>query len=315
MDQFVLTAKASSTSVRPVTGKAGNCVEVLDFKQPVDRITPAQMRILRSVHEDFARRLAPSLSATLQCGISASLADVTQKSYDEFLQGLRPATCLAILSLAPGEGGALMELNPELVFSMLEVLLGGRGTNSTGLDRAPTRVEQNLLEDIIRVVLRDLRDSWHALAELELAILAIEPIDQHRPIISPREGVVVVALELALGEDIRGTLHLALPLLVLKRLKVSPEPRRPAAEAKPVQQDRMLQLIRSATTELDVQLQKTTISLREVLRLREGSVLALDHPVTGTVDGVLNHCTKFHGHVVSNRQKRVFQIEGFALTD
>ncbi|MBI1789671.1 MAG: flagellar motor switch protein FliM [Acidobacteria bacterium] len=287
----------------------------MDFQQPVDRITTTQMKMLRTVHEDLVRRLAPSLSASLQCSASATLSQIVQRSYAEFLQSLSPSATVATLGLAPTEGCAVLELNPSLVFPMLEILLGGRGTFSTEIQRALTRVEQNLFEGLIRIILRDLKESWKNISPMDFSILAMEPLEQHRPIISPKEGVVLVTVEIVLSETVQGAMNIALPSLLLKRMRTSPEPRRSSADASQEQQERVFQLVRTAAMELDVQLQGPTVSLRDVLKLREGHVLALDYPLEGPVHGLLNHSSKFRGQVVSNGKKRAFLVDGFSAPD
>src|SRR6266446_4295118 len=97
-----------------------------DFRRP-DRIAKDQLRAIHLLHENFARSLASSLSAYLRAYVIVNLVSVEQISFREFTQCLPSPTCMASLGMKPYEGNAVLELNPALVFPILEMLLGGSG--------------------------------------------------------------------------------------------------------------------------------------------------------------------------------------------
>src|SRR5712672_1517887 len=95
-----------------------------DFRRP-DRIAKDQLRAIQLLHENFARSLASSLSAYLRAYVAVNLVAVEQLSFMEFSQCLPSPSCLVSLGLRPYEGNAVLELNPGLVFPIIEMLLGG----------------------------------------------------------------------------------------------------------------------------------------------------------------------------------------------
>src|ERR1700688_348434 len=95
-----------------------------DFRRP-DRIAKDQLRAIHLLHENFARSLASSLSAYLRAYVAVNLVSVEQLSFVEFSQALPSPTCLVALDMKPFEGAAVLELNPALVFPIIEMLLGG----------------------------------------------------------------------------------------------------------------------------------------------------------------------------------------------
>src|SRR2546430_811969 len=98
--------------------------QVYDFRRP-DRIAKDQLRAIHLLHENFARSLASSLSAYLRAYVAVNLVAVEQLSFAEFSQCLPSPSCLVSLGLRPYEGNAVLELNPGLVFPIIEMLLGG----------------------------------------------------------------------------------------------------------------------------------------------------------------------------------------------
>src|SRR5205814_9248817 len=129
-----------------------------DFRRP-DRIPKSQVRAIHLLHDNFVRNLVSSLSAYLRSYLTVNLVSVEQLSYAEFLDGLPSPTCIVSLSLSPYDGNGVLELNPSLVFPILEMLLGGTGKSSSSIQRDITEIEQKLLDGLFRIVLHDLREA------------------------------------------------------------------------------------------------------------------------------------------------------------
>jgi flagellar motor switch protein FliM len=122
-----------------------------DFRRP-DRIPKSQIRAIHVLHDNFVRNLVSSLSAYLRSYLVVNLVSVEQLSYLEFLEGLPSPTCMISVGLRPYEGYAVLELNPTLVFPIIEMLLGGTGKSSLSMRREITEIEQHLLEGLFRII-------------------------------------------------------------------------------------------------------------------------------------------------------------------
>src|SRR5882724_6268063 len=110
---------------------------VYDFRRP-DRIAKDQLRAIHLLHENFARSLASSLSAYLRAYVAVNLVSVEQLSFLEFSQCLPSPTCLVSLGLKPYEGNGILEINPSLVFPIVEMLLGGGSKSLIKITREMT---------------------------------------------------------------------------------------------------------------------------------------------------------------------------------
>src|SRR5215813_14593590 len=120
-----------------------------DFRRP-DRIAKDQLRAIHLLHETFARSLSSSLSAYLRNYALVNLVSVEQLSFMEFSQCLPAPTVLVSLAMRPFDGNAILEINPSLVFPVLEMLLGGSGKSVSRPDREVTEIEQSILESLFR---------------------------------------------------------------------------------------------------------------------------------------------------------------------
>src|SRR5215470_11540686 len=105
---------------------AAKRAQIYDFRRP-DRIAKDQLRAIHMLHENFGRSLASSLSAYLRAYAVVNLVSVEQLSFMEFAQCLPSPTVITALAMRPYDGSAVLEMNPGLVFPVIEILLGGSG--------------------------------------------------------------------------------------------------------------------------------------------------------------------------------------------
>jgi flagellar motor switch protein FliM len=305
--QFPKEADAASlkgSDRKPVAG-----VSKFDFRRP-DRIPKSQVRAIHSLHDTFVRNLVTSLSAYLRSYLTVSLVSVEQLSYAEFLDGLPAPTCLVSLGLAPYDGHGIMELNPSLVFPVIELLLGGSGKCSTNIQRDVTEIEQKLLDGLFRIVLHDLREAWKPVSNMAFAIEAMETEPQLLRLMAPHEGVVSIGIELRVG-DTTGMMNIALPSIVIKmmRQKFDQQWSMRRTEAGSVEKARMLSLLRNASLRLEARIEGQTLKMSDLLALCPGSLLAFDHREEVPIDILVNGSRKFLGHVVGAGKRRAFQVE------
>src|SRR5215472_16723140 len=119
--------------------EAAKRAQPYDFRRP-DRIAKDQLRAIHLLHENFARSLASSLSAYLRAYVAVNLLSVEQLSFMEFSHGLPSPSCLVALDMKPFEGAAVLEINPALVFPIIEMLLGGSAKSLIKVNREITEI-------------------------------------------------------------------------------------------------------------------------------------------------------------------------------
>ena len=170
------------------------------------------------MHDNFARNLVSSLSAYLRSYLIVNLVSVEQLSYAEFLECLPAPTCIVSLGLRPYDGNAVLELNSALVFPILEMLLGGTGKTTAPIQREITEIEQNLLDGLFRLILRDLKESWKGVTTIEFTIESMETEPQFLQILAPSVAVVAIAIEIRIG-DIVGMMNIAMPSIIIKMMR------------------------------------------------------------------------------------------------
>jgi len=258
--------------------------------------------------------LVSSLSAYLRSYLAVNLVSVEQLSYAEFLDGLPSPTCMVSLGLKPYDGYGVLELNPMLVFPILEMLLGGSGKTTINIQRDITEIEQKLLDGLLRIILHDLREAWRVVTAVDFTVVSMETEPQLLHILAPNEAVVAIAVEVRIGE-MAGMMNIAMPSIVIKmmRQKFDQQWSLRKTHASETEQSRILRFLRDASLAMEARLAGPTLKVHDLLGLEEGQLLTFDHPVSRAVELEVNGGRKFSGHVVSTGKKRAFQIEEMHL--
>jgi flagellar motor switch protein FliM len=279
-----------------------------DFRRP-DRIAKSQLRAIHQLHDNFVRNLVSSLSAYLRSYVIVNLVSVEQLSYSEFLECLPSPTCIASLGLRPYDGNAVLELNSSLIFPILEILLGGDGKLQFSAQREITEIEQVLLDGLFRLILRDLREAWKFVTQIDFSIENVETEPQFLQILAPTEAVVAVAIEIRIGDSV-GMMNIAMPSIIIKmmRQKFDQQWSLRKSASTDQEQGRILDLIRTSRLQSEVLLAGPRLLLRDLLNLEEGDVLSFEFPTSRPLDLMLNGEKKYWGKMVDAGRRATFQV-------
>jgi flagellar motor switch protein FliM len=281
-----------------------------NFRRP-DRIAKDQLRSIYVLHETFARSLASSLSAYLRAYVVVNLVSVEQLSFTEFQQILPSPTVVATLRAKPFDSSCLMELNPTIIYPMLELLMGGSEVTPTKIEREISEIEQAILENAFKLMLRDLREAWKGIALIDFAIDGYETEPQLMQLLSPNEAVVAISVEIRLGE-VSGMMNIGIPSIIIKMLSHKFAEQWTIRKTQPTIEEQMAvyRRIRGSRIEVDARLRGPKLKLSELLRLKVGDVVAFDYPIGNKLSAELNGIHKYNCEIAVSNRKRTVRITG-----
>jgi Flagellar motor switch protein len=222
------------------------------------------------------------------------------------------AYVLVALGMKPFDGNAVMELNPTLVFPLLEMLLGGNGKGAA-LSRETTEIEQSILDTLFRIILHDLSLAWQAVANINFTVEGRETEPQLLQILAPNEAVVSIGLEIRVGEN-TGLMNIGMPSIVIKMLRSKFDQQWSVrkTDSTVAEQTRMLTLLKPASLHLDARLEGSTLLVQDLMTIEPGHILNFDHPLDRPLRLVVNGQNKYEGHLVATRNKKSFLVEKLA---
>lgn len=261
-----------------------------DFKRP-DRLSKDNIRSLHLIHDRFARSCSASFSAYLRTMSDVNLLSVDQFTYFEFLMSLPDPTCLNILSMRPLEGNAALEINPSIVFPVIDKLLGGPGQPLAEV-REITDIEFGIIEGMIRQSLKDLQDAWSQAMNIEIAIVERETTPQLMQIAAPNEPVVLVTFEIKIAE-LSGMMNLCIPSRMLEPVmnRFTQDWYSVSISSRPEKVGLWInELLNEVPLLVSVFLGESRLAVKDIVDLEKGDVVVLEGrtstPLTVRVGGV-----------------------------
>jgi flagellar motor switch protein FliM len=285
--------------------------QAYDFRRP-DKFSKDQMRTLQMLHETFGRMYASSLGAYLRANVQLELLSVEQIPYDEFVRSLAGNPLIAIFSMPPLAGQALLEADLNIVFSMIDRLLGGPG-QAVARRADLTEIETTLATQIIRRALRELKNAWESITPIEPHLDGLETSAQFVQIVPPNDTVVLLLFQVKVG-DVLGTVTLCLPYVALKPIASKLSAQRwfastgkKADDPKHVQQ--LSGLIQNAKVACVARLGTAKITVEDLLRLAPGDTIVTGTPYGSEIDILVGKNVKFRGQAGTRRRKMVVRIQ------
>ena len=275
-----------------VPHKSREKITPYDFKRP-ERVGKDQMRALQTLHEGFGRNFGAAMSALLRTIVEVKLTSVDQLTYGEFVFSLENPTCFNLLKADPLEGNLILDINPSILYPIIDRLLGGGREGGTVARRPLTEIELRLVSRITSLFLEELRHAWENVLDLHLEVLRVESNPKLVQIVPPNEVVVLISFELAL-RDIRGMINLCIPYNLIERIGGKLTSNSWVAYGRRQSTTETAQQIsyslRSSLVELYVRLANTRISTGDLFSLRVGDIITTDKdmrsPLVVSVEGV-----------------------------
>ncbi|MFW5857328.1 MAG: flagellar motor switch protein FliM [Planctomycetota bacterium] len=293
-------------------------VAVYDFKRP-ERVSTDQIRSLEMLHEVLARKLGAQLCAFLRTIIDVKMASVEQLTYQEFIMSLPNPTCFNLMTCKPLDGQMVLEINPSIVFPIIDKQLGGGSTEVSIPERDMTQIEQRLIQRITEMVLEFLHEVWQPVLDIDFQITQTESNPQLMQIVPPNEVVILVCFELRMGEC-SGMLNLCIPFPVIEPIMSDFSTintwfsyRKVGTEEESF--TRLKEGIEHAPLDTVAYLAETTINLRQYLDLKPGDVLRTQKSAKAPLLIKVNGKPKFLGSPGVFKGQKAMKIVGKAAID
>ena len=269
---------------------------VYDFSRP-NKFSKEHIRALQRIHEQFCRTYSGFMSAKLRHKVEVRVHSIEQILFGDFVRSLPNPSVLSIMRVPPLEGYVIMQLTPDIAFLLHDRLCGGDGI-PMGRSRGLTDIEIAVLKrQVLNVFSSLLGDAWQEVAQLKFELDNIENNPQFLQVAAERDAVALVTMRFTLNET-SDMISICLPHRTLEPIVKNltqirmfeslqkPDPRRV---------ELLKEKVRSAIVPVEVELGRTTVTVRDLLGLAPGDVIPLGTKKTETLDIKIGSMTKFKG--------------------
>ncbi|ASJ54344.1 flagellar motor switch protein FliM [Brevibacillus porteri] len=285
-------------------------VKVYDFKRAL-RFSKDQIRGLTRIHENYARLLTTYFSAQLRTFVQITVASVDQLPYDEFIRSIPKMTILNIFEAPPLEGRMVLEVNPNIAYTMLDRLLGGQGAIPEKMG-ALTEIETTVMERVFGKALDTFHEAWKQIIELDPYQEGLEMNPQFMQIVSPNEIVVVISFSTKIG-DTTGMINLCLPHVVLEPIMTKLSGQYWFSKQKKTRDEeerlRVEDRVKVAKLPIVAEMGTATITVGDFLQLQKGDVIQLDQSIDNKLKIKVGDHLKFLGQPGTLKGRVAVQID------
>ncbi|WP_409174325.1 flagellar motor switch protein FliM [Brevibacillus fortis] len=285
-------------------------IKVYDFKRAL-RFSKDQIRGLTRIHENYARLLTTYFSAQLRTFVQITVASVDQLPYDEFIRSIPKMTILNIFEAPPLEGRMVLEVNPNIAYTMLDRLLGGQGAIPEKMG-ALTEIETTVMERVFGKALDTFHEAWKQIIELDPYQEGLEMNPQFMQIVSPNEIVVVISFSTKIG-DTTGMINLCLPHVVLEPIMTKLSGQYWFSKQKKTRDEeerlRVEDRVKVAKLPIVAEMGTATITVGDFLQLQRGDVIQLDQSIDNKLKIKVGDHLKFLGQPGTLKGRVAVQID------
>jgi flagellar motor switch protein FliM len=279
-----------------------------DFRLP-NRISKNQLRVLRSIFENFAESFSSFLVTKLQTVVNINVTSVDQIYYSEYVLSVANPACLFTFQIKDTDVKGILELNNDLAFSLVDKLLGGNGLG-TKQTKIITPIEQKVLNVVVERVMQDLKKAWQTIDDMNFEVERFEPDIDFAQITSQSESVLLISFEILIGEQSYlmnicfatfafDNILARLSSQKLSSIRVIKHYGKSAREV-------VSQNLSAVGLPIQVELGTTKLSVKEIMEMEVGDIIRLDTKLSGDHKVRTGKHILFLGRIgVSNNKKAI----------
>ena len=173
------------------------------------------------INERFVRLFRLGLLEMLRSSPRVSPTRVRIMRFGEYLEDLKAPLSVNVVRMNPLRGYSMVVIDPVVVFSSLDSFFGGfgRGVGQLPSGRLFTPTETRIINMILDVFFRSLKEAWAPLMEIDFELVSSEINPQFAQIADENDLVILTRFESESGPTTQGFIDLVYPYSSLKPVR------------------------------------------------------------------------------------------------
>lgn len=281
-----------------------------DLTNP-ERVVRDKMPSLGVIHDKFIRLFQNSLSSLLRKDVDVQILNFEIMKYVRYVETIPLPSSMSILRIVPNDGVMILEMNSKIVFSLMDILCGGSGTERYKVEgRDFTSIEQRIIEKIVNLAAQDLVASWKPIVPLSLSLENIEVNPHFISVVERNETLVVYTFEVAI-EQVTCSLKICLPYSSIEpfRVQLSGEMQSETVRKQdPAITERLRDNLKQMSVQVVVEVGHGQVTFRDLLHLQVGDVISLDRDQDSPCEVKCEGVNKFRGFPGQSKGKMAVQV-------
>lgn len=265
------------------------------------------------INERFVRLFRLGLVEMLRSSPRVSPTRVQIVRFGDYMKDLRPPLSVNVVRMNPLRGYSIVVIDPVVVFSSLDSFFGGfgRGVGQLPSGRLFTPTETRIINMILNVFFRSLKEAWSPLMEIDFELVSSEINPQFAQIADENDLVILTRFESETGPNTQGFLDLVYPYSSLKSVRELLRNRVQTGDGNEESdnqwRDELSAAVDSANLEMRVELASFAGDFRTVENMEVGDILYFKKPELARL--LINDVPAFDVQVGALGTQTAVQIE------
>ena len=238
-----------------------------------------RLPMLEIVFDRLVRTMSTSLRNFTSDNVEVVFRGLASLRFGDYIETIPNPSILGVFKAEQWDNYGLVMVDAPLIYSMVDVLLGGRPTSiaASVVDRSFTTIERQLVERMIDVLLRDLSDAFAPLTEVRFRFDRLEVIGRFATI--SRASNAAAMANLHVNMDGRGgVMQILLPYATLEPVRelLLQQYMGETLGRDSIWETHLAEELRQTDIVLDAVLDEQVMDFATVLALRIGDTLPLN---------------------------------------
>lgn len=252
-----------------------NLAEILDS----GKIHSERLPILDVVFDRLVRLLTTTLRNFTSDNVDIRCSRVTSIRFSDYLNSIPLPTLIGVFKAKQWDTPALITIDSQLVYSIVDVLLGGRKsaqTNNRLEGRAYTTLERNLVERLVEVILSDFTKAFAPICDVDFQYERLETNPRFAAIVHEKNVTMKIAFKIEM-EDRGGHFDIIIPYSSVEPIRdlLLQNFMGEKFGCDQIWEDHLADRIQEADIKLEAALPTEEFTLGEVLNWKIGSQIVL----------------------------------------
>lgn len=238
-----------------------------------------RLPLLDACIDRLLRSLTNALRKFTLGNIELSLADSTSIRFGNYIDSVPLPTLISIYKVAEWDGCGLITIDSPLIYSIIDVLLGGSNTSKPLAieGRSFTRIESMLIERLIKLILDEMTAAFKPLSDVHFQHQCLESNPSRAMIAHPSDRAVLFKVDVDM-HDRGGCFEILIPYATLEPVSSLLHQMfmgEQSAQAS-IWEAHLAGETLMADSEIEVVLGERTVPLRTIMELEVGKTLELN---------------------------------------
>jgi flagellar motor switch protein FliM len=178
-----------------------------------------RLPMLEIVFDRLVRLLTSSLRNFTSDNIEVSLDTMSTIRFGDYLNSIPLPAMIGVFRAAEWDNSALMTVDSNLIYSIVDVLLGGRGSRAIRVEGRPyTTIESNLLRRMMEVILEDAVTAFEPISPVRFELERLETNPRFAAIARPANAAILIKLRVDM-EERGGRVEILIPYATIEPIR------------------------------------------------------------------------------------------------